>query len=100
MQPSVFAHAGLGILGWNDFANTIHGVLGPEGDIGLGLDFRILPGFTLGAQVAFNAAAVPAPDDPTFETTAKWFNFGLTAGIHFGEPRPRHVRARRLVRGE
>jgi hypothetical protein len=92
VQPNVFAHLGLGILGWQTGPDESSGYIGPNADIGAGIDFRIARGFTLGAQVAYNTVAVPAANSPT---AAKWLTLGLTAGFHFGEPRPRPVYVRR-----
>jgi hypothetical protein len=93
VQPNVFAHLGLGILGYQvDSAGDSSGYIGPNADIGAGIDFRIAPGFTLGAQLAYNTVAVPAENSPS---AAKWLTVGLTAGFHFGEPRPRPVYVRR-----
>lgn len=91
VQPNIFAHLGVGILGYATGPNTSEGYLGPEADIGLGIDFRLAPGFTLGAQVAFNDVTVPSVGSPY---AAKWMNFGLTAGFHFGEAPPRRVYVR------
>jgi hypothetical protein len=86
VQPNLFAHVGLGILGYQVGPNSSEGYLGPAADIGLGIDFKLAPGFTLGAQVAFNDVAVPAANGPD---SAKWVNFGLTAGFHFWDaPQP------------
>ena len=94
VQPNVFAHLGLGILGYQvDAAGNSAGYLGPNADIGAGLDFRLGRGVTLGAQVAYNAVAVPAANSPN---GAKWLTMGMTLGFHFGEPRPRPVYVRRV----
>lgn len=94
VQPNIFGHVGLGIMGYNDSCVngfcTTSGYLGPEADIGAGIDFRLLPGFTLGAQVAFNDVLVPAVNQMAdVYGSAKWVSFGLTAGFHIGEPAPR-----------
>jgi hypothetical protein len=74
---------------------TQTGYLGPEADIGAGIDFRIVPGFTLGAQIAFNDVLVPAVNQMAdVYGSAKWVSFGLTAGFHIGEPAPRPVYTR------
>jgi hypothetical protein len=95
VQPSIFGHVGLGIMGYNVDATRSEGVLGPEADVGAGIDFRIVPGFTLGAQIAYNTVIVPAGIDTGTGNqeiaSAKWVSFGLTAGFHIGEPRPRPV---------
>ena len=70
----------------------VSGYLGPAGDIGGALDFRIVPGFMLGAQIAYNTVTVPSQ---AFLSSAKWVNFGLAATFHIGEPRPRPVYVRR-----
>jgi hypothetical protein len=90
VQPSIFGHLGLGIMGYNISPTESKGFLGPAADVGAGLDFRIVPGFTLGAQIAYNTVVVPT-DDPNVYGAAKWVSFGLTAGFHIGEPRPRPV---------
>jgi hypothetical protein len=93
VQPNLFGHLGLGILGYNAAgAGQIAGYFGPEADIGAGIDFKLAPGFTLGAQVAFNTVAVPSSN--TLEA-AKWMNFGLTAGFHFFDAPPRRTYVRR-----
>lgn len=92
VQPNIFGHVGVGIMGYvTDPNGDSVGYLGPAGDVGAGIDFRIVPGFTLGAQVAYNTVAVPSPNSPD---AAKWLSFGLTAGFHFWEPRPRPVYVR------
>jgi hypothetical protein len=92
VQPNIFGHLGYGFMGYTDPGanNNILGVSGPTADIGAGLDFRLLPGWTLGLQVAYNSMLVPV-DNTTANsdiTTAKWVSFGLTTGFHFMEPRP------------
>jgi hypothetical protein len=97
VQPNVFGHLGVGFLGFNSFQGNGYqdtGELGPEMDVGVGLDFRIVPGFTLGAQVAYNTVVVPSSDPDVPDVAAKWFSFGLKAGFQFGEPRPRVVYVR------
>jgi hypothetical protein len=95
VQPSVFGHVGVGFLGFNVSPHESDGQLGPELDVGLGLDFRLVPGFTLGAQVAYNTVVVPSATIAEADYAAKWFSFGLKAGFQFGEPRPRPVYVRR-----
>jgi hypothetical protein len=97
VQPNIFGHLGLGILGYTQAAAAqqgAEGAIGPEGDVGIGLDFRIVPGFLLGAQVAYNTAIVPGGINGQDVVSAKWFNFGLNATFHIGEPRPRPVYVR------
>jgi hypothetical protein len=99
VQPNIFGHVGVGFMtyssltGANTYTDT--GYLGPAADIGVGLDFRIVPGFLLGAQIAYNSVLVPQSDPIATERVtygaAKWVNFGLNATFHFGEPRPRPV---------
>ncbi|MFT3773530.1 MAG: hypothetical protein QM820_49775 [Minicystis sp.] len=91
VQPNLFAHVGLGFLGYDLGGGATEGYLGPQVDIGAGLDIRPIPGFTIGAQIAYNHVAVPSvgPD------AARWVSFGLKAGFQFGEPRPRPVYVRR-----
>jgi hypothetical protein len=95
VQPNIFGHVGLGIMGYNDTCVNGYcqssGYLGPEADIGAGLDFRLVPGFTLGAQIAYNSVLVPQvnSDATAVYGAAKWVSFGLTLGFHIGEPRPR-----------
>lgn len=85
VQPNIFGHLGLGALG---VAGGGSGYLGPEADVGAGLDFRIVPGLLLlGAQVAYNSVGVPAANSPD---GAKWLSFGLNLTFHI-EPRPRPV---------
>jgi hypothetical protein len=81
VQPNVFTHVGLGFMSFNGQS----GEIGPDFDIGVGLDFRIFRGFLLGAQVAWNMADVPSLQDAS---AAKWMNFGINASFHFGEPAP------------
>ena len=92
VQPNIFGHLGLGIMSYNISPTESQGYLGPAADVGAGLDFRLVPGFTLGAQVAYNSVLVPVADAsaPVYGS-AKWVSFGLTAGFHIGEPRPRPV---------
>ncbi len=71
VQPNVFGHVGVGFVGDSR--------LGPSADIGVGLDFRIVPMFTLGPQIAYHAITVTEGGD-----AAKWLSFGLTAGFNFG----------------
>ena len=91
VQPNVFGHLGFGALGYAVPGGS-QGYLGPALDIGAGLDFRIVPGFLLGAQIAYNSVLVPAANSPD---AAKWLTFGLTAGFHFGDAPPRRVVYRR-----
>jgi hypothetical protein len=96
VQPNIFGHFGLGIMGYtpsavNSYASE--GVLGPQADIGGGIDFRIVPGFTLGAQIAYNDVLVPTTN-PGILTDAKWVSFGLTMGFHIGEQARRPVYTR------
>jgi hypothetical protein len=90
VQPNVFAHLGVGFLGREVGPNTVEFNLGPQLDIGGGLDIRPVPGFTIGAQLAYNAA--PLPSQPY--DAAKWLTFGVKVGFQFGEPRPRRVYVR------
>lgn len=93
VQPNVFGHLGFGALGYSVGPNTTHGYVGPALDIGAGLDFRVVPGFLLGAQIAYNSVLVPSAGSPD---AAKWVTFGLTAGFHFGDaPQRRTVYVRR-----
>lgn len=92
VQPNVFGHLGFGALGFGDGHGGSQGYLGPALDIGAGLDFRIVPGFLLGAQIAYNSVLVPAQNSPD---AAKWLTFGLTAGFHFGDAPARRVVYRR-----
>ncbi len=93
VQPNIFGHVGLGILSYNTLqANNTYtdvGYVGPAADVGVGLDFRVVPGFLLGAQVAYNMASVPSASPDQVYGAAKWVNFGLNATFHIGEPRPR-----------
>jgi hypothetical protein len=93
VQPNVFAHIGFGDMGYLDaYGNATPAVLGPTADLGIGLDFRLLPCWTLGAQVAYNTMLVPPdPGANDIYGAAKWVSFGITTGFHFGEPRPRPV---------
>ena len=92
VQPNIFGHLGLGFLGYDVGGGATQGYLGPELDVGLGLDIRPVPGFTIGAQIAYNSVIVPTVGSPD---AAKWVSFGLKAGFQFGEPRPRPVYVRR-----
>jgi hypothetical protein len=100
VQPNLFGHVGLGIMGYNSVCPAgvgycSIGYLGPEADIGGGVDFRLAPGFTLGAQIAFNDVLVPTVNQMAdVYGSAKWVSFGLTAGFHIGEPAPRPVYVR------
>jgi hypothetical protein len=89
VQPHVFGHLGLGFLGFAVDPNTVQGYVGPAGDIGFGLDFKLVPGFTLGGQLAYNAVTILSNDIGAPGYAARWFSFGLTAGFHFSE-RPAH----------
>lgn len=92
VQPNIFGHLGLGILGYNATGNgDTSGAFGPAGDVGVGLDFRIVPGFLLGAQIAYNSVLVPGGINGEDVVAAKWVNFGINATFHIGEPRPRPV---------
>lgn len=79
VQPNLFGHLGLGILTYDTSSTSSRGYIGPAADVGLGLDFRLGAGVTLGAQVAYNAVTVPSGA----ENAAKWMSFGLTLGFHF-----------------
>jgi len=98
VQPNVFGHLGVGFMGYDCTASGCPGVansanasvfeMGPLMDIGLGLDFRLIPGFTLGAQLAYNSVIVPSPAaGADADYAAKWFSFGIKAGFEFGQPR-------------
>jgi len=89
VQPAVFGHIGLGVLGYSNPDNTTSGYVGPEADIGFGLDFRVVPGFTLGAQIAYNVISIINQDG--VPGAAKWCNFGLTAGFEFWDAPVRRV---------
>jgi hypothetical protein len=88
VQPNVFGHLGVGALGYSIGQNISQGYVGPAMDIGAGLDFRLAPGFLLGAQIAYNSVLVPSAGSPD---AAKWVTFGLTAGFHFGDAPQRRV---------
>lgn len=91
VQPNVFGHLGFGFLGYDAGGGITEGYLGPQLDIGAGLDIRPVPGFTIGAQLAYNSIIVPgAPVD-----AAKWLSFGVKVGFQFGEAPPRRVYVRR-----
>jgi hypothetical protein len=90
VQPNIFGHLGLGALGYAVPGGS-EGFIGPALDVGAGLDFRIVPGFLLGAQIAYNSVVVPSGN----QDSAKWVTFGLTAGFHFGDAPPRRVVYRR-----
>ena len=96
VQPNIFGHLGYGFMGYTQpNSPDIAAVSGPTADIGAGLDFRLLPGWTLGLQVAYNSMLLPVADtNPPVYGTAKWVSFGLTTGFHFGEPRPAPVYVR------
>jgi len=91
VQPNVFGHLGLGFLGYSTYGSTV-GYLGPALDIGAGLDIRPAPGFTIGAQLAYNSVLVPGQYNTV--DAAKWVSFGVKVGFQFGEPRPRPVYVR------
>lgn len=92
VQPNIFGHLGIGFMGYNVSANESQGYLGPAADFGAGIDFKIVPGFLLGAQLAYNSVMVPVADStaPVYGA-AKWVSFGFNATFHIGEPRPRPV---------
>lgn len=95
VQPNIFGHLGLGMLGWDSrTANAVEFIPAPAMDIGAGLDFRVAPNFALGVAFAYNAIVLTSNE--TTSTAAKWFNFTLTAGYHFGDaPKRRPVYVRR-----
>lgn len=92
VQPNLFGHLGFGFLGRQLSVNTTELAIGPQMDIGAGLDIRPAPGFTIGVDIAYHA--VPLPAYQSYDA-AKWVSFGLKAGFQFGEPRPRPVYVRR-----
>jgi hypothetical protein len=92
VQPNIFGHVGFGFLGYSSGVADV-GYIGPQLDIGAGLDIRPTPGFTIGAQIAYNSVLVPS--GPSYLDSAKWVSFGLKAGFQFGEPRPRPRYVRR-----
>ncbi len=101
VQPNIFGHIGVGFMGYNQCGNCTNGPdsgLGPAGDVGAGLDFRITRGFLLGMQVAYNSVTVPAGfnnDTGNYDVaSAKWVNFGINATFHLFEPPPRPVYVR------
>lgn len=91
VQPNLFTHVGLGFLGYDLGGGRTTGDVTPQFDIGAGIDFKVWQGFTLGAQLAYNMAVVPSGTIAGQETAAKWMNFGIVAGFHFGEPAPRRT---------
>src|SRR6185437_11688630 len=93
VQPNVFGHLGVGFLGTQLTRDTTALEIGPQMDVGVGLDFRVVPGFLLGAQVAYNTVVVPSPAAEV-DYAAKWFSFGIKAGFEFGQPRRRVVYVR------
>lgn len=92
VQPNAFAHIGLGIMGFSDGYSEFAGQIGPEFDVGLGIDFKIGHNFTLGGNVAYNSVVMTDAYGPA---AAKWLSFGLKAAFLFGEPAAR-VRVRRV----
>lgn len=80
VQPNVFAHLGLGFVGGSE--------LGPNTDVGVGIDFQITRLFSLGLQVAYNAVTINQDG-----ASARWLSFGLNFGFDF--PRPERERRRR-----
>jgi hypothetical protein len=95
VQPHAFAHLGVGFLGYSRGPNVTEGYLGPQMDIGAGLDIRPVPGFTVGANIAYNTVVVPGAGVTDPQYAAKWVSFGVKIGFQFGEPRPRPVYVRR-----
>jgi hypothetical protein len=101
VQPNIFGHVGVGFMTYNSLTTTTGtgntytdtGYLGPAADVGVGLDFRIVPGFLLGAQIAYNTVLIPTDTTPNTGVygAARWVNFGINATFHIGEPRPRPV---------
>lgn len=91
VQPNVFGHLGFGFLGRPVGFNTTELAIGPQMDLGVGLDIRPAPGFTIGADIAYHAVPLLSYQ----VDAAKWVSFGLKAGFQFGEPRPRPVYVRR-----
>ena len=93
VQPAIFGHVGVGMLETATSPNTTALNAGPEFDIGLGLDFKVAPGFTLGIQGAYNVVSLlsQANNGTVNAQSAKWFNFGLTAGFEFWEAPVRRV---------
>jgi hypothetical protein len=91
VQPNVFGHLGLGFLGRPIGLNTTELSIGPQMDIGLGLDFRLVPGFMLGLDVTYHVVPLPGVEGID---AAKWVSFGIKAGFEFGQPRPRPVYVR------
>jgi hypothetical protein len=92
VQPNIFGHLGLGFLGRPVGLNTTELSIGPQMDVGAGLDIQPVRGFMIGLDVAYHA--VPLPSYQTLDA-AKWVSFGLKAGWEFGQPRPRRVYVRR-----
>lgn len=93
VQPNAFAHIGVGFLGWSAGQSGVTtGYLGPEMDIGAGLDIRPVHGFTIGANIAYNSVLVPS--GPNTLDAAKWLSFGVKIGFQFGEAPPRRVYVR------
>jgi hypothetical protein len=74
IRPSVFAHIGVGHLRFDDpFGDGRDGRTNLAGDVGLALDFTVLPLVDIGVQGSYNTIAGD-DDDDAFE----W----LQAGVH------------------
>jgi len=73
IRPNVFAHLGVGHLRYDDLLNLERdGRTNLAGDIGVGLDFTLLPVVDIGIQASYNAIAGNSTYDP-FE----WWQGGV-----------------------
>lgn len=73
IEPSAFAHIGIGKLDLSPGARY-----SPVADVGLALDFTLLPLLNLGVHGAYNAL-LPRSEYPAF----RWFSVGVHAALEF-----------------
>lgn len=81
IRPSVFAHLGVGHLRYDEVLGTgREGRTNFAGDLGLALDFTVLPLVDLGIQGSYNLVA-GGEDEDAFE----WYQAGVHVTFVFGD---------------
>lgn len=78
LRPSVFAHIGVGHIAVADNAVPDQSRTGLAGDVGLALDFTLLPLLDIGVQGSYNAIRGTSTTDPF-----RWLQGGVHATLVF-----------------
>lgn len=78
LRPSIFAHIGVGHVAVADDSIPDQTRTGLAGDVGLALDFTLLPLLDIGVQGSYNAIRGTAKTDPF-----RWIQGGVHATLVF-----------------